>query len=307
MFDTLSALCAGTATTLLAWALWSMYDELSKKGMMDEIVITESSSGLLKLLLPFARRTGNFMCAIIEPDERGHDYQRTKGFWTKYKANLREKILNAGNPAGMTPNDFIGFIVLGLIGAIAFSVIIGKVRPDFFVPVLLVTLLLAFVAPHHYLRKAVLRRHLVILRSLPYTVDLLTLAVEAGLDFTSALSRIVKKIGNNPLAQEFTIMLREIKMGKARGEAMRDLSQRTNLPDLTSVLAALIQADELGGNLGDALRIQADQQRERRSQYAEKKAMEAPVKMLFPLTVFIFPPTFMLLFTPLMLDLSEKF
>ncbi|MBN2711686.1 MAG: type II secretion system F family protein, partial [Planctomycetes bacterium] len=145
------------------------------------------------------------------------------------------------------------------------------------------------------------KRQKEIRRALPFTLDLLTLSMEAGLDFTTALTKIVRKISNTALGREFSLMLHEIQLGKARSQALRDMAGRADIPEVRTVVASLIQADELGAPLGPVLRIQSSQQREKRSQRAEEQAMKAPVKMLFPLTVFIFPTTLIMLFVPIML------
>ena len=136
-------------------------------------------------------------------------------------------------------------------------------------------------------------------RALPYALDLLTLGVEAGLDFTQSLQSIVKKLGDTPLADEFQQAIQEITVGKTRSEAMRDMATRVNLQDMTSFISSLIQAEELGASLGPILRIQSDQMRVKRSQRAEEMAMKAPVKIIFPLVIFIFPATFLVILGPL--------
>jgi len=143
-------------------------------------------------------------------------------------------------------------------------------------------------------------------KALPYTLDLLSLSVSAGLDFTEAILRIVGKLGPTPLAEELGEMLRQIRLGKSRKEALRDLSQRIDLPEVRSLVSALIQTDELGGQLGPILRAQAEQLRVQRSQRAEKLAMQAPVKILFPLIFFIFPTIFIMIFGPIALKLLTE-
>ena len=138
--------------------------------------------------------------------------------------------------------------------------------------------------------------------ALPYALDLLTLSVEAGLDFTASLARIMKRQPGTPLSQELAETLRQIQIGVPRAEALRDLHERVVMEELFSVTSALIQADELGASLGPILRIQADQFRIRRAQAAEKAAMEAPVKLLFPLIFFFFPATFIMIFGPVFLQ-----
>jgi tight adherence protein C len=138
-----------------------------------------------------------------------------------------------------------------------------------------------------------------IVRALPYAIDLLTLAVEAGLDFTAALSKVVEKGRKGPLADELSIAIRELKLGKTREEALRNLARRIDLPPLGSFVQALVQADRMGTPLGKVLRVLSTQMRVERTQRAEKLANEAPVKLVLPLVFFIFPTLFLMLFGPI--------
>ena len=144
------------------------------------------------------------------------------------------------------------------------------------------------------------------LRSLPFVLDLLTLSVEAGMDFMSALQRNVERARISPLNEELIRVIREIQLGKTRRQALRDMRQRVNMPDLGSVVSALAQADELGVSIGAILRIQSDQIRLRRFERAEKLANEAPVRLLFPLLFFIFPSVFLVLLGPIVARLIQQ-
>jgi len=161
-----------------------------------------------------------------------------------------------------------------------------------------VGLLWMFFYPQIWLKQQLRMRHLLIRRALPFVMDLLTLSVEAGMDFMTALQRNVERRRIDALSEELITVIREIQLGKTRREALRAMSERVNLSDLRSVVNALCQADELGVSIGSILRIQADQIRQRRFERAEKLANEAPVKMLFPLLFFIFPAVFLILLGP---------
>ena len=161
-----------------------------------------------------------------------------------------------------------------------------------------IRLMLLWIIPDIWLRRAVKRRHLSIQKSLPFVLDLLTLSVEAGMDFISALQRNCKLRRLDPLNEELLRMTKEIQVGSSRKEALRDMAERVRQGDLKSVAFALIQADELGVSIGAILRIQAEQLRSRRFDRAEKLASEAPVKMLGPLLLCIFPAVFIILLGP---------
>jgi tight adherence protein C len=153
--------------------------------------------------------------------------------------------------------------------------------------------------PLLWLRDRVRARHRAVARALPYGLDLLTLSVEAGLDFPAALAKVVEKGRSGPLADELSVVLKELRLGKTREEALRNLARRVDLPALTSFVQALVHADRMGTPLGKVLRILSTQLRIERSQRAEKLANEAPVKLLLPLVLFIFPTLFLMLFGPL--------
>ena len=159
-------------------------------------------------------------------------------------------------------------------------------------------LMLLWVVPDLWLYGAIKRRHLSIQKSLPFVLDLLTLSVEAGMDFISALQRNCKLRRLDPLNEELLRMTKEIQIGSSRKEALKAMADRVRQPDLKAVSYALIQADELGVSIGSILRIQSEQLRSKRFDRAEKLAAEAPVKMLGPLMLCIFPAVFIILLGP---------
>ncbi len=167
-------------------------------------------------------------------------------------------------------------------------------------PLDLLGLALLYLQPSLWLRKAVATRQRAILRSLPFVLDLLTLSVEAGMDFISALQRNCQSRKLDALNEELLRMTKEIQVGLSRKEALRNMAERVRQSDLRSVAFALIQADELGVSIGAILRIQSEQLRSRRFDRAEKLAHEAPTKMLGPLMLCIFPAVFIILLGPVL-------
>ena len=160
-------------------------------------------------------------------------------------------------------------------------------------------LMLLWVLPLFWLRSAVKRRHASIMRALPFVLDLLTLSVEAGMDFISALQRNCRSRRLDPLNEELLRMTKEIQVGSSRREALFHMAERVGQGDLKSLALSLIQADELGVSIGAMLRIQSEQLRSKRFDRAEKLAAEAPVKMLGPLMLCIFPAVFIVLLGPI--------
>lgn len=160
-----------------------------------------------------------------------------------------------------------------------------------------ILMLLANTVFNFYISSRIEGRKKLVLRDLPYTLDLITVSVEAGLSFDGAMARVVSNI-NGELCDEFSKALKEIRMGIQRKAALRNLSDRCDVKELSMLVTSLIQADDLGVSLGKVLRIESSNLREHRKQVAREKAMKAPIKMLFPLIFFIFPTIFIIILGP---------
>jgi tight adherence protein C len=160
--------------------------------------------------------------------------------------------------------------------------------------------------PTMWLRQRVSRRQHEIIKSLPDAFDLITTCVEAGLGLDAALARVAEKV-EGPFAEELKRALHDIGLGKQRRDALRELGQRTGVPDLLSFVNAVIQAEQMGSSVGAVLRVQAEQLRIRRRQRAEEQAYKAPVKMIFPLVLFIFPTLFIVILGPAVITIMKGF
>ncbi len=166
--------------------------------------------------------------------------------------------------------------------------------------------LIVNMAYRFYISKKVTKRGVDIVKSLPFTLDLITVSVEAGLSLDGAIGRIVGAI-EGPLSDEFGQTLKEIRMGIEKKDALKNMTKRVDIKDVSMLLSSLIQADELGVSLGKILRIEGAQLREKRKQAAREKAMKAPVKMLFPLMIFIFPTIFVIVLGPAAIKIMDIF
>ncbi len=218
--------------------------------------------------------------------------------WPGYESKMRKKLIKAGEPNALKPEDIMALQeICAFVGLLAGLILFNAVNEN--LAWSLVIALFGMYYPLIWVNDQVKKRHLQISRALPYSLDLLTLSVEAGLDFTGALAKVVEKGKAGPLREELQIVLKQLKMGKTREEALKAMIARVDLPALTTFVTALIQADKMGTSLGKVLRIQSTQLRFDRTQRAEKLAGEAPVKMLFPLIACIFPTVFMVLFGPI--------
>jgi tight adherence protein C len=160
-------------------------------------------------------------------------------------------------------------------------------------------------APGLWLKGRLGARQKLVLKTLPDALDLVTTCVEAGLGLDGALARVAEK-SSGPLADELTRMLREVAMGKLRREALTETADRIGVDELTSFVNAIIQAEQLGVGIAQVLRVQSDQMRTRRRQRAEKTAHEAPIKMIFPLVLFIFPAFMLVILGPAVLRIATS-
>jgi tight adherence protein C len=156
---------------------------------------------------------------------------------------------------------------------------------------------LGYFFPVLWIRSKIRRRQDGIIKALPDALDLLTICVEAGLGFDQAMGKVYEK-WDNDLSVAFGRVLREIQLGKIRREALRDMADRMGVPDVTSFTAAVIQADQLGVSMTKILRVQSDQMRVKRRQRAQEKAHQAPIKMMIPMVLLIFPSLWIVLLGP---------
>jgi tight adherence protein C len=223
-----------------------------------------------------------------------------------YRHKTQQLLRYSGLDFAISPEQFFAGKVLAAIGAVLLFVVITL--PLGLPSVLLSSVIaaLGFFFPDLWLRDQRNARQGRILKALPFYLDVVTLCVESGLNLTSALAQAVAKAPPNPLRDELNRVLRDIRTGKARGEALRSMAERMQMPAISNVVSALLTADKQGAALGPILRAQAEQRRSERFQRAEKLAMEAPVKMLFPLIAFIFPCTFAVIAFPIVVKFLEQ-
>jgi tight adherence protein C len=164
----------------------------------------------------------------------------------------------------------------------------------------------SYIIPKFYLSRLISQREKEARSSLPFAIDLLVVTVEAGLGFEMALQRVSDKM-TGALAEEFQRVNEEIKLGTTRRKALKNLQQRVQVDELSSFVSAVLQATEMGASIGKVLRIQAEQMRTERRQYVEEQAQKAPVKMLIPMVMFIFPTIFIVIGGPIGLQLMKEF
>jgi len=219
---------------------------------------------------------------------------------------VSEKLMAAGMRR-TSPTTIIGAKgILGLGGILLGFALGGAMTPKVTVLIALGLGAIGALAPGVYLNGRVTRRQAAVSAELPDALDLLSVSVEAGLGFDGAVQKLTEHM-DGPLIEEFELALGGIRIGEGRSEALKKMSERSSSQEMASFVRAIIQADQLGISLGRILKVQAGDTRLKRQLLAEEKAMKAPIKMLFPTVIFIFPAMFLVVLGPAFLNLSTFF
>jgi tight adherence protein C len=255
----------------------------------------------IELSQPFTQR-------VVAPILKG-----LAGFITRFTPantieDIRHKLELAGRPYNWGPTEFFGFRVLGgvVLGVFAFLLLwMGKQSFQIHLIGTIVGAALGFMLPVLWLSGKIRRRQDEIIKALPDALDLLTICVEAGLGFDAAMAKVAEK-WENELSRAFGRVIHEIRLGKLRREALREMEHNVGVTDVTSFVAAVIQADQLGVSMSKVMRIQSEQMRIKRRQRAEEKAHQAPIKMLFPMVFLIFPSIYIVLLGPAVLVIMKS-
>jgi tight adherence protein C len=244
----------------------------------------EVSSPLLKMMQPLLRAVAPWVSHYKLPG---------------YRASKAKQIAGAGLKDALSTDEFLAWkIVFAVLGPLGMAVLFHFARH----PLMVALLAIAFsFLPDFLLKDMVARRQRAIVRALPFSVDLLTLVVEAGLDFSQGLQRVVERGPAGPLADELSLMLREIRLGTTRSDALRSLAERCGVPEVSSFSSVLVQADRLGASIGKVLRAQSDLMRAERFQRAEKAGARASSIVLVPLVIFILPAALLVIVGPVIL------
>ena len=295
----IGAVLVGVAIIVIVIALGSRKPGDTLSARLAEYSTRETPATLeeIELSMPFSER-------ILAPMVR-----RTSGFMARLTPeqtleSTRHKLDLAGNPNNWTPSEFFGVraVACAALGGLIFLVLwIANVDWLQRLGLTVVFALLGFMLPALWLGQKIRSRKNSVIRSLPDALDLLTICVEAGLGFDQSMQKVAEK-WDDELSRAFARVLHEVRLGKTRREALRELANRLDLSDVTSFVAAVIQAEQLGVSIAKVLRIQSDQMRIRRRQRAEEKAHQAPVKMLFPMVFLIFPAIWIVLLGPALLQ-----
>jgi tight adherence protein C len=245
----------------------------------------------LRILWPLIRMVDYYICQLIPP---------------QLLAGPAESLRLSGLLYLMSATQFIALCLISLVGFSGVTAIVLNAADLFSWWWVFALAALGYVYPRIWLKESLKKRRKQIVKALPTYLDFLTMSVEAGLNMAGAISQAVDKGPAGPLKNEFSFVLRDLRSGLTRAEALRRMEERVRVPQVSSFVSAVVQAERMGASLGGTFRTQAEQRRIERFQLAEKLAMEAPVKLIFPLVAFIFPVTFLVLMFPIAMKFLES-
>jgi tight adherence protein C len=288
----IAALAAG-AVLLIVYGLAARPAEDAVQQRLSQLVVQPKSLEEMEMQLPFYER-------VMRPT-----IQRLSRIGARSEggmiAAIDAKLEKAGFPGGLRGADWVGVKMLALIAFAVGAFLIGLLLTrGAFLPSLLIAFVgaaIGYIAPEFWLGRKIRARSLAMTLQLPDALDLLTVSVEAGLGFDAALTKVVERM-DGPLIQEFRQALAEVRMGRLRRDALRDVATRADSQPVNNFIGAIIQAEQLGVPIAKVLQIQSNQLRIERRQRAEEAAAKAPVKMLFPMVGCIFPTIFIVILGP---------
>ena len=277
-----SLISTGIASVLLVLLFASLLSMIDKedRSFMDPL------SWKLKLLWPFIQIIANFFVVFLP-------YEILE--------SVEKKITHSGVSYLLNAEQFIALRIISAIAAPLFALFV-MVCLDNYQPIWFVLMpLLGLMLPSIWLSDVRKKRDGAVIRTLPVYLDFITMCVEGGLNLQGALGQAMEKAPAGPLRNEFAVVLRDLRSGLPRSDALRRMAERLDIKEVTSFVSSIIQAEKMGASLATVLRVQSEQRRDERFQRAEKMAMEAPVKLVAPLVIFIFPVTFIVLGFPIVM------
>jgi tight adherence protein C len=295
--EILIALLAAGAVLLITYGVAARPSEDAVQARLSQLVVQARSLEEMEMQQPFYDRV---MRPMIQRLSRAGRRQEGGAI-----ARIDAKLERAGYPGGLRGADWVGVKLLVLIGFAILGFLLGLLLLQQFVLGLLFALVgaaIGYIAPEFWLGRKMKARSLGMVLQLPDALDLLTISVEAGLGFDAALAKVVEKM-EGPLVDEFRQALAEVRMGRPRREALRDLATRADAQPVSNFIGAIVQAEQLGVPIAKVLQIQSNQLRIERRQRAEEAAAKAPVKMLFPMVGCIFPTIFIVILGPAVVTL----
>ena len=262
---------------------------------------------------PKSRREGIFAARVVRHFVQAGGAYAAKSLSTIQIDEIRGRLLRAGFPYGLKATQFAFLKWVAMVGICFVFVAVlpvmaglyeAETAPWMYLLAMIFGSFYGFKLPDIWLSIRTRQRQTEIQLALPDMIDLITVAVEAGLGLAAAIARVAGRFPN-ALSEEFTRTMQEIHLGRSQAESLRDMARRLDIGDLTTFLTSLVQAETLGLPIANVLRVQSQRLREKRSQRAREQAQKAPIKMIFPLVFCIFPALFIVILGPAMLKIMD--
>jgi len=292
--EILIAIMAAVAVLLVTFGVAARPSEDAVQARLSQLVVQPRSLEEMEMQRPFSERVLRPMVQRLARVGR----RRQEGGMI---ARIDAKLEKAGYPGGLRGADWVGVKLLSLIVFAVIGLVLGLLLTKAAIAAALLFALvgaaIGYIAPEFWLGKRIAARGMAMVLQLPDALDLLTISVEAGLGFDAALAKVVEKM-EGPLVDEFRQALAEVRMGRPRRDALRDVANRADQQPIANFVGAIVQAEQLGVPIAKVLQIQSNQLRIERRQRAEEAAAKAPVKMLFPMVGCIFPTIFIVILGP---------
>lgn len=286
LFNMIMGLCVSASVILTFMTVM----ELNKSVPEEDREFMDPLPSLLRFIWPLVRIIAYYGCSRIP---------------YSYLQNVETRLRRNGVSYLMMAEEYISLRIVSAGVFFVFGYLLLHILHEWNNLLYIVLPAVGFFYPDIWVRDIRKKQVDSILRTLPAYLDFITMAVEAGLNFSAAIEQARKKAPSGPLVIEFGIVLRDLRAGIQRGKALRRMAERLDILEMTSFVNSVVQAEKMGSSLANVLRIQAEQRRSERFQRAEKKAMEAPVKLIGPLVLFIFPTTFMVLAFPIVMKFMQ--
>lgn len=276
------ALCAGMSIFLFILVI----RELDKMVDEEDRTYMDPLPPGLKFIWPIVQIISHFFCSFLP-------YEMME--------RIEKRLQHTGVSYLLIAEQFVAIRIIstisGFVGGIIIINALDQQQPIW----VLISAIIGYFLPDIWLNDNRKRRELAVIRAMPVYLDFITMAVQAGLNLQGALGQAMEKAPESPLRNEFGTVLRDLRAGLTRADALRRMADRLNIKEVTSFVSAMIQAEKMGASLATVLSVQAEQRRGERFQRAEKLAMEAPIKLVGPLIIFIFPVTFIVLGFPIVM------
>lgn len=281
------SLLFGGVVFLVIWNVAKLFQDVPEE---DRYFLDRPAVGF-RLVWPLIQLTNHFLGGFLS---------------VKYRQATLTRLCRAGQDYMLTAEQFFSAKIVAMVIATLCSFLLRNMLEQESILLLFIGAVSGYYYPELWLKETTNNRNRSMYRDLPFYLDVIVLAVEAGTNFIGGLNQAVSKAPSGPLRQEFLRVLRDIRAGKPRQESLRALSERASSEGINNVVGAIIQAEKTGSRLGPVLRAQAEQLRSSRFLKAEKLAMEAPVKLLGPLVLFIFPNTFLIIIFVMLSSAIQK-